>query len=120
MEYIIDPKWVYWINVCGDIKGLAIGVAVCAFVALIVAFVTMGTNAEYGKDDTDYKIGKRIFYISLPVFIVFLIAAVFVPSTKVLLEMMVAKLATKNNIDLTVDSLKSVVDYIAETIKSLR
>lgn len=118
--YIIDPMWIYWINVCGALKGVAIGIAIVAVSAMVIALIGMAENARYGVEDKDYRSARKVFWISLPILLVFTFAAIFIPSTKLLMEMEVAKLATRENIELSVDALKSVVDYIAETIKSIK
>lgn len=120
MDYIINPMWIYWANVLGDLKIICTILAVFAGIAVIIGVVVLATNEEYGENDEDYIAGRTMLRISLPVFIICLLVAVFAPSTKVLIEMLVAKLATKQNIELTTESLKQIVDYIAETIKSIK
>jgi mannose/fructose/N-acetylgalactosamine-specific phosphotransferase system component IIC len=120
MEYIIDPAWVYWINVAGDIKIVCVIFAVVAGIVAIIGGVEIVVGHDFGPEDEDYRLGKKILTIAVPVAIACTVAFVFIPSTKVLVEMMVAKVATKENIELTVEGLKSVVDYIAETIKSIK
>jgi len=119
-SYIIDPKWIYWINVCGAIKGISIGIASCAFITFVIALIGAISNAEYGKDDKDYRMSKVALWISIPILIIFTAAAVFIPSTKLMVEMEVARLATKENVELSLESLKSLVDYIVETIKKIK
>lgn len=120
LDYIINPSWVYWINVLGDFKIVSIVVAIVSFFAVVIGVVVACENKGYGKDDEDYKTGKAVLRFSVPIFTLSLLFAIFIPSTRTMLEMLVAKLATKQNVELTVEGLKSCVDYIAETIKSLR
>ena len=120
MDYIINPMWIYWANVLGDLKLICCILAVLSGIAAAIAIGVMLCNKQYGENDDDYKTGRACTRIFLPLFIVTSIVAVFAPSTKVLVEMLVAKLATKQNIELTAESLKQIVDYIAETIKSLK
>ena len=120
MEYIINPSWVYWINVVGDIKIACIIFAFVAWIVATIGGVEIAVGHDFGHDDEDYILGKKILTITVPIAVACTIAFVFIPSTKILVEMMVAKLATKQNIELTVESLKSLVDYIAETIESIK
>ena len=120
MDYIINPMWVYWINVLGDAKWVSLAFAIAAWIVAFIAGLVMADNYTYGPEDKDYKKCKAIFKRAIPVAIIFTLAAVFIPTTKVMVEMMVARLATKENIELTAESLKSIVDYIAETIKSVK
>ena len=49
-----------------------------------------------------------------------LVLTIFVPSKSTMIEMMIAKYATYENADWTVESLKSVVDYIVEAFKAVK
>ena len=120
MDFIINPAWVYWANVLGDLKIVCTILAVFAGIAVVIGTVVLAINKEYGENDEDYLAGRTTLRVSLPVFIFCFLVAIFAPSTKLLVEMLVAKLATKQNIELTAESLKQIVDYIAETIKSLK
>ena len=44
----------------------------------------------------------------------------FVPSKEALIEMQVARFATYENAEWTLDTVKAAVDYIVESIKSVR
>lgn len=120
MEYYINPSWVYWINVLDWVEGIALFSMILCGVACIVAFIIMMENRSFGKDDEDYKTAKKFTITFLVLTVVFMLIAVFVPSKTVMIEMLIAKLATKQNVELTVESLKSVVDYVVDAIKTLK
>lgn len=120
MDYIINPAWVYWINVLSGLKIAFVCFAVLLAFAIVMEVIVAAENRGFGADDKDYIAAKTMLKHTAPFFVVFLLAAVFIPSKQTMLQMMVARLATRQNIELTVDGLKSVVDYIAETVKSLK
>jgi len=114
MEYYINPSWIYWISVADSLKTffivLMIGSGTCAIVAL--SLIT--------EDIIEENTFKKLEIINFIIFIVSLLAITFIPSKEVLVEMEVAKLATKQNVDLTVESLKDIVNYIVNAIARLK
>lgn len=127
MTYIIDPKWFYWLNTMDNIKiftyisTILLG---CATLVIgIISLVNWEAGINYGPDDADYKQAMRLFKIlkkMIPFLIISAIAAVFVPSKNTLIEMQVAKIATVENVEWTVDSIKEVVNYIVESMAKLK
>ena len=120
MDYIINPTWIYWAHVLDTVKILCTIIAIFAGALVAIGGYMIGGNKQYGEDDKDYRAGKVIVRWSLPVLIISFLVALFVPSEKILIEMLIAKLATKQNIELTADGLRQLIDYIAETIRSLK
>ena len=49
-----------------------------------------------------------------------LIISLFIPSKETLISMMIAKYATKENLSMTVEGIKSAVDYIVNTMKEIK
>ena len=112
MTYIINPMWFYWISVI-DKVGVTLQVvsflsgitlAGCIFLAII----------------TDYDEIKKnlIFIIKLvvPVFVISILGIILIPTSDVLIVMQVAKFATVENAQWTLDAIKSAVDYIIQAI----
>jgi len=120
MTYIIDPMWFYWLNVVDSAKTIVYVVFVVSIIAVIVGTVVVLSNREYGADDEEYIVGKKILKISIPLVVVFALAVVFIPSKKTMIEIQVAKYATYENAEWTVEAIKSAVDYIVEAIKQLK
>lgn len=50
-------------------------------------------------------------------FLILLFAAILIPTKDVLIEMAVAKIATKENVGLAVEKAKEIVDYVVKAIK---
>ena len=117
MNYIINPSVFYWISVVDAICFWSIGVALLSGIALVIMVCIRAF--EY-LDDDDLKVIKKAIKISLTVFIVSVLIAIFTPSKDTMIQMLVAKCATYDNANWTLETIKSAVDYIVEAIKSLK
>ena len=115
MEYYINPSWIYWINTVNSLRIVFITLTFLSAMLSIVWFVTWISGDEI--ENNTFKKGE---IISVSIFIISLLVIIFVPSKQVLIEMEIAKLATKENIQLTVDSLKEITDYIINAIATLK
>ena len=116
-SYIISPSWIYFLNTFGCLKTFftALGV-VSGIGTLIVAFM-IGILHDEGLVPPSIK---KIFFIFLCILIVMSLFAILVPSKTAMLEMTVARFATYENAEWTIDSIKSVVDYIVNAISTLK
>lgn len=115
MEYYINPSWFYWINVIDSLKTFFIALMVSCGMCAIVAF-----PIAIAEDIMEESTFKKLEITVCVIFIFSLVCMLFVPSKEVLIEMEVAKLATKQNVDLTVESLKNIVDYIIDAVAKLK
>lgn len=115
MNYIIDPMWFYWISVIECFKFLVCFIDIVCFICVVVSF---GYHFDTCEDDAK-KLMKlcRIFLIAFAVLSLLLI---FVPSKSTLIEMMIARTATTQNAEMTLDAIKSAVDYVSNAIKSAK
>lgn len=135
MNYIINPSWFYWLQV---INGLNVAFEIIAgiaiFAAIVLAVLTL-INYFSGKDfrnrvdefgkptDSDwlsFLSMRKVAIIFVIITIVSLIISIFIPNEETLISMMIAKYATKENLSITVDGIKSAVDYIVNIIKELK
>ena len=119
--YIINPVWFYWLSVCNSLKSVVLAVAVLTAIVSGVFFVRACCEADYSdwQDEDVKKLLKscrKYIIVALALFVMF----AFVPSKDALIEMQVARFATYENAEWTVDAIKSAVDYIVEAIKSLK
>lgn len=127
MNYIIDPKWFYWVNTLETLKTilyiLTAFLGIVTVAATINATITLAETARYGPDDKDYqqairtlKIIKKVAFV----LIILILVGIFIPGKTTLIEMQVAKMATIENAEWTVESLKQIVDYIVESMAKLK
>ena len=136
MTYIIDPSVFYWINVLGILQTvLAILGSFClcgGVIALIYGWYSKSQayNREYNRTTEKYdyvvndkemqealkfiKLGRILPVVS----VIFIIAAIFIPGKTTSIEMLVAKTATFENVGMSVESIKELIDYIVMAIKS--
>lgn len=126
MNYIINPSWFYWINVLESAKDFATILLILAVIGLGVLIVIAAVNYELGDklfEDSEWKMYLKIKkLIPKAVIVVLIICAIatFLPSKETLISMMIAKYATKENLGMTVEGIKSAVDYIMNAIKEIK
>jgi Na+/melibiose symporter-like transporter len=97
--------------------------SILAFIAVILSAVTVILGMSTCFDDDDIDTAKKIWKISAIFFTIAAVcwlAFVFIPNKETLIEMQVAKLATPENAEMTVEKLKGVVDYIIEKAATLK
>ena len=117
MSYYINPWWFYWARVSSAFKGLATaGAIICAFLAIAVITAICGG----GFDEKDKEAAERGFVALLALALLLTLAAVFIPNRDTLIEMQIARLATKEKVADAVDSIKTAVDYVIDAVKSLK
>lgn len=119
-DYIINPVWFYWVNVATGLKIFCVAMCAVGFVTAITAAIQADTSSGYGGCEEDYKHSILAIKISIIVIIVFALLAVFIPSKTALIEMQIARYATYNNAEWTMETVKAAVDYIVEAMKSIR
>lgn len=117
MNYIINPSWFYWLNVIEGFKIILIAITI---VSGIFGVATVLCGIDDWTSDKEKKRLMKIAKISIIIFLVCVIAFIFIPSKQTLIEMQVTKFATYENAEWTVDTIKSAVDYIVEAVNSIK
>ena len=117
MNYIVDPSWVYWMNISNVMKTMCLIIGGVGIVAMIIAVPVCLAEAF---DDDDYATIRKWAIPIASASIILVLAGVFIPSKETLIAMKVAELATKENITLTAQQLKEIVDYIINALKELK
>lgn len=141
-NYIIDPAVFYWINVLSIIQTVcaAIGAAcLLGFICFLIQYVcTVDCVDKPEKPDDDdryakesyecdmkrynerlrelYRI-KKYMMTALIVGGVLVLISIFIPGKQTSVEMLVAKTATFENVDWTVQQVKEIIDYIVSALK---
>lgn len=119
MDYIINPSWFYWIEVADYTKGISGGVAIILVIAVIVLAIMAKMSADFGEEKEAKCLCKVLLYclIGLAVSIA---ASIFIPSKRTLIEMMIARKATYDNVSWTIEQFKEAVDYIISELKDIK
>ena len=120
MTYIINPMWFYWLSVADAVCTISIVLLAFSSVAMVIGGIMYLSNAGWGEDNIDYRIGKRLFKTALPICIVAVLLVVFLPSKDTLIEMQVARYATVENAEMSLDAIKAAADYILNAIKEMK
>ena len=135
MNYIINPSWFYWLQLLSNSKTIITVISALITSGLIVAIIAacayyaMGYRYRNNIDEdgvaldpdwSNYLLAKKFVKILFPITIVFLIISILIPSKETLISMMIAKYATKENLGMTVEGIKSAVDYIMNAIKETK
>ena len=110
-EYLINPSWFYWISVVDGLRGFFIVLGICS------GAITISSILFFAEDLIDIKQWKKISIIGCIFILISILGAILLPSKETLIEMEVARLATKSNIDWTIESIKELIDYIVDAIK---
>lgn len=123
-NYVINPQVFYWINVFSILQFVfaAIGVVFAtAFICLVGGWVYNAAQAKNGYvDNEEYmKMCRTWAIVTGIVSFVLITASIFIPGRTTSIEMLIAKTATFDNVDWTVQQVKDLVDYIVRAIKSI-
>ena len=115
---VINPLWFYLCDVftvVGTFARIAAGLIGFGWLLTI-------SNARFGEKDSDYREGLALKGTAKKLVIPFIIAfafAIFVPSEKTVYKMMVANLATYENIDIAADTIEEAFDHVIDKLVEL-
>lgn len=126
-NYIINPMFFYWIEVVSTLKELSLG-AICAaggtLIFAVIKYFADKDSAENWPSISEREIralpgDKKLVKWSLIALIIACLVYIFIPSRDTILYMQIAKMATVENVELTVDAVKSAVEYIITAVKEM-
>lgn len=144
-NYIINPSVFYWINVMSVLQtvlGLISGFLLTGSFTLAVFYVckryTLSLPDEPENKNSAYDVDRYKRYmkdyeedvehiamlrkwmiVTAIIGAVFALAAVFIPGKQTSIEMLVARTATFDNVNWTVQQVKEVIDYIVGALKGV-
>ena len=125
MTYTINPMWIYWLNVAGQIREVILTFAAASFVFAVLYFIrgaVIRTDA-YSENDFEYSESERILKkakILVGVAVVLCVIFALIPSKEAIIEMQIARFATVENAEWILDAVKSATDYIVSAIRELQ
>ena len=109
MEPIINPLFFYLIHLADNLRTTA-GILIFTGLAIII-FAT----ALWGMMDGFTKCTHTLIKTFIIIVCVSIVIVIFIPSQETCYQMFVASLATPDNLNLVVDTGKSIADYIVES-----
>ena len=117
-NYIINPSIFYWMNVLDTIRGMTIFITVMSVTLLVIAivFYFMSIDVEEYKEAKTYR---KLIFIAVIIMAISSIIIIFIPDKRTSIEMLIARTATYENAQLTVQGIKEVVDYIVQAINGI-
>lgn len=128
MTHVINPMLFYWCSVRDTAKALAI-IATIMLIVVCLVFLFIGAfhigeafNYGGGEDSNDYKVGVKFLNWAqkcIVPLVVLLMLSIFIPSEKTLYKMMVANVATYENIDLTAETIEDAFDHVIDKLIEL-
>ena len=113
--YIIDPAWFYWIAIADAIRTTIFIIATVLLVFGGIIGIFIAINNDDVSDVIDIKVVLKMIIAGAVCFVI----AVLIPSKETLIAMQVAKYATWENANWTVDAVKDAVDYIVDALGSM-
>ena len=142
-NYIIDPSVFYWINVLAIVQtvfGILGGFTLTGGTIMLVYYI-MSLNElkeptkpqedvcgyernhyerelkEYQDEIKKLKHVKKWMILLLITGITLVVVAIFIPGKTTSVEMLVAKTATFDNVNWTVQQVKEIIDYITSSLR---
>lgn len=122
MTHVINPMLFYWCSVSDTAKALAIIATIMLIVVCLVFLFVGAFNYGGGEDSNDYKVGAKFLNWAqkcIVPLVVLLMLSIFIPSEKTLYKMMVANVATYENIDLTAETIENAFDHVIDKLIEL-
>lgn len=116
MNYVINPMIFYWLQVVDVVWTLAVVVMIVC--VLLIMLMTVATIDCF--NDEESKRCKRIRKIAIIIGLCCLAIMIFLPNKDTALAILISKLATKDNVNLTLEGVKKAVQYIIEASKAIK
>ena len=118
MDYIISPAVFYWMHVADALRTTLVLLMSCS---IIGSFILLGAwIGDWAYDDETTMMCRKWCIRTAIISVFFILAVILLPNKETMLEMLIARLATKSNVGITVSGIKSVVDYIIEAADAIR
>lgn len=124
--HIINP-WVFYLaDICDSaaLVGAVIGriLIVVGLCILAVGIYSINDGTEY-NDENEVKSGKQMLkYMKTTLIVAGILigASIFIPSKETIYKMMLADVATYENVDLTAESIEEAFDHIIDKLCELK
>lgn len=119
MNYYINPMWFYWMHVIDGVKITALVLLICSIIAFGISLGIFYMDMEYQDEEYEKKL-KRFIKFTLGILVGCTLILIFAPSSKTIVEMMIAKNLTEQNVQNGIEAVKGAVDYIVKAIQNAK
>lgn len=116
-NYIIDPAVIYWLNVLGRLHDVTkilmiMSIICCGVTGLFIVMM-------HASDENVPKVTYKALAVFMVLAVVSTLLNVFAPTQETCIQMLVARVATVENVDWTVAQVKEIIDYIVTALKGV-
>lgn len=116
MEYVINPMWFYWLQICDELGQF---VAVCGFFVIIggiVMAIALYFDGGCYIDDEAISKWKKNIIRAIICGIICSIVSIAIPTSETLIKMQIAKFGTKDNVEVVLQTIDDKTDKLIEAI----
>lgn len=117
MTPIINPWWIYFIDMLVSVDFIVCFVAACGAPAFAILTIGFFCCEDYKKEAL--KKFNKYAKLSLIVTIIALVVVTIIPSKKTIYTMMVLDNVTQNNVELVKGSITNTIDYLTDKIEEI-
>lgn len=110
MNYIVDPRMFYFMNVVGNLQTFIIVAGLLLLVIAAVILITLYIDDDLKGHPKEARFGTACMIVSVAL----LLGCVFIPSKETLIEMEIAKHVTYDSAETAVQMIQEATDYILE------
>ncbi len=115
MEPIINPWLIYAVNMCGDLKELAM----IGAILIVLPIVILGTDWSITISESDKKLYIKIEKYLIGILAVLLFLAVAIPTKETCLAMLAAYYVTPDNIQAVQGNIVDFVRQLVDVVKGV-
>ena len=116
MEPIINPWFIYAVNMCEDFKIVVTIIAI--FILIIVSIIAINIMTVVSEEEKKFYIKTEKYLIG--VFVVSLFLAVAIPNKETCLAMFAAYYITPDNIQAVQGNIIDFVEQLANAVKGVK
>lgn len=118
MKPIINPLWVYFIDVLSSLKPILITLLIlsgCLLVVFVIWYV-LTCGGEYSNEEYLMQPFKKSAKVCLIISIISMIGIVVIPTKETMYTMMALEQVTPDNISAIGKTGENIIDYITDKI----
>lgn len=116
MEPIINPIWIYFINMSENLQMFFVIVGILIAVGGAIVFFLI---LDDSSDSEEFKKRSKPSIKAIIFGIFFIVLSIFIPSKDTCYQMIALNMVTPNNIETVGESAEDFVDYVFDNIDKL-